>query len=62
MTDTPPQSLLSVFRPRQGIDPGGHRETTIERCDVAIDDGPGIRSRLIARIVGRNGASHPNNF
>ncbi|KAK0738457.1 Rad9-domain-containing protein [Schizothecium vesticola] len=58
------RSLLSVFRARQGIDPGGHRETTIERCDVAIDDGPGIRSRLIARIVGRNGitATHSLAF
>ncbi|KAK0711369.1 Rad9-domain-containing protein [Lasiosphaeris hirsuta] len=59
------RSLLSVFRPRQGGESGrDNRETTIERCDVAIDDGPGRKSRLVARINCRNGitAEHSLSF
>ncbi|KAJ0109178.1 hypothetical protein J7T55_009508 [Diaporthe amygdali] len=38
--------------------------TTIERCDVAIDDGPGKKSRFIAKIFCRNGitATHRLSF
>ncbi len=48
---------MSVFRARSGGDPNRERdkETTIDRCDVSVDDGPGRSSRLIARIVCRNG-------
>ncbi|KAK4200460.1 putative DNA repair protein rad9 [Triangularia verruculosa] len=55
------KSLLAIFRTRQG---GGEtapgRDASIERCDVAIDDGVGKKSRLVARISFRNGitASH----
>ncbi|KAK0630572.1 Rad9-domain-containing protein [Bombardia bombarda] len=59
------KSLLSVFRPRQGSgDPARDKDATIERCDVAIDDGPGKKSRLVARIARRNGitASHSLPF
>ncbi|KAJ9151850.1 DNA repair protein rad9 [Pleurostoma richardsiae] len=52
------RALLSVFRSRTaGGDPSRdrERESTIERCDVAIEDGPGKKSRLIAKIVTRNG-------
>ncbi|KAH8781483.1 Rad9-domain-containing protein [Diaporthe sp. PMI_573] len=47
-------------------DPTRDREnvTTIERCDVAIDDGPGKKSRFIAKIFCRNGitATHRLSF
>ncbi|KAK3938371.1 hypothetical protein QBC46DRAFT_390476 [Diplogelasinospora grovesii] len=59
------RSLISVFRVRQGGDPTARdRDPTIERCDVAIDDGPGKKSRLVARIAYRNGitASHSLPF
>jgi cell cycle checkpoint control protein RAD9A len=50
-----PQSLLSIFRPRTGTD--RDRETTIERVDVSADDGMDIKSRLIAKIICRNGTT-----
>ncbi|KAK1751604.1 hypothetical protein QBC47DRAFT_425233 [Echria macrotheca] len=58
------RSLLSIFRPRQSSDSAGGRESTIERCDVIIEDGPGRKSRLIARISCRNGttATHSLSF
>ncbi|KUI65377.1 DNA repair protein rad9 [Cytospora mali] len=38
--------------------------TTIERCEVSIDDGPGKKSRFIAKIFCRNGitATHRLSF
>lgn len=60
------KALLSVFRNRSGGDPTRDREnvTTIERCEVAIDDGPGKNSRFIAKIFCRNGitATHRLSF
>ncbi|KAH8894897.1 hypothetical protein GQ53DRAFT_779740 [Thozetella sp. PMI_491] len=60
------RSLMSVFRARSSGDPtrDRDRETTIDRCDVLVDDGPGRSSRLIAKIVCRNGitASHALPF
>lgn len=60
------KALLSVFRTRTGGDPTRDRDnvTTIERCDVAIDDGPGKKSRFIAKIFCRNGitATHRLSF
>ncbi|RYO87713.1 hypothetical protein DL766_005018 [Monosporascus sp. MC13-8B] len=52
------KALQSLFRPRSG-DPLHEREkdTTIDRCDVAIVDEPAKKSRFIARIVFRNGMS-----
>jgi len=52
------QALVSVFRTRLGADPSRDRDrdTSIERCDVAIDDGPGKKSRFTATIVCRNGS------
>ncbi|KXX75252.1 DNA repair protein rad9 [Madurella mycetomatis] len=55
------RSLLTIFRARQsGGDQSRERDASIERCDVAIDDGIGKQSRLVARISFRNGitASH----
>ncbi|KAI1378399.1 Rad9-domain-containing protein [Hypoxylon crocopeplum] len=50
------RALLSLFRVRSG-DPSHEKEkdTTIERCDIAIVDEPGKKSRFIAKIVFRNG-------
>lgn len=31
------------------------KQTIIDRCDVAIEDGEGVKSRFIARIIFRNG-------
>ncbi|KAK3340901.1 Rad9-domain-containing protein [Neurospora tetraspora] len=58
------RSLLSIFRSRQGGDSARDKDASIERCDVAIDDGPGKKSRLIARVSCRNGitASHSLPF
>jgi Rad9 len=51
------QSLISIFRSRTGTDTQRdiERHTIIDKCDVAIEDGEGISSRFIARIVFRNG-------
>lgn len=56
------RALLSIFRPRIGADKD--RESTVERVDVSADDGPGIKSRLIAKIFCRNGitATHALQF
>ncbi|KAK4456241.1 hypothetical protein QBC34DRAFT_287441 [Podospora aff. communis PSN243] len=58
------RSLLTVFRARQSGGEGAGRESVIERCEVAIEDGPGKKSRLIARVTCRNGitASHSLAF
>ncbi|KAI2631071.1 Rad9-domain-containing protein [Hypoxylon sp. NC1633] len=50
------RALLSLFRVRSG-DPSHEKEkdTTIDRCDIAIVDEPGKKSRFIAKIVFRNG-------
>ncbi|GJC96044.1 DNA repair protein rad9 [Colletotrichum higginsianum] len=49
-------SLASIFRSRVGGDQQRDREkeSTIDRCDVAIEDGPGVKSRLIVKLVFRN--------
>ncbi|KOS20826.1 DNA repair protein rad9 [Escovopsis weberi] len=51
------RSLISLFRSRSSLDSqrDAERSTLIERCDVAIEDGEGVKSRFIARIVFRNG-------
>ncbi|KAI1758985.1 Rad9-domain-containing protein [Hypoxylon sp. FL1150] len=51
------KALLSIFRVRSG-DASHEREkdTTIDRCDVAIVDEPGKTSRFIAKIIFRNGS------
>ncbi|AEO69136.1 uncharacterized protein THITE_2119201 [Thermothielavioides terrestris NRRL 8126] len=55
------RSLLTIFRARQaGGDQSRERDASIDRCEVAIDDGLGKKSRLVARVSFRNGitASH----
>ncbi|KAK4146152.1 uncharacterized protein C8A04DRAFT_35142 [Dichotomopilus funicola] len=55
------RSLLTIFRARQGSgDLSRERDASIDSCDVAIDDGVGKKSRLVARVSFRNGitASH----
>ncbi|KAK4044710.1 hypothetical protein C8A01DRAFT_31208 [Parachaetomium inaequale] len=55
------RSLLTIFRARQGSgEQSRERDASIDRCDVAIDDGVGKKSRLVARVSFRNGitASH----
>ncbi|CAN8097306.1 unnamed protein product [Discula destructiva] len=50
------RALLSVFRTRTGGDTGNRDNvTTIERCEVVIEDGAGKKSRFIAKIFCRNG-------
>jgi hypothetical protein len=59
-SDPVSQSLLTIFRTRQsGGDQSRDRDASIERCDVAVDDGIGKQSRLVARISFRNGALFP---
>ncbi|KAL1874376.1 hypothetical protein VTK73DRAFT_402 [Phialemonium thermophilum] len=59
------RSLLSIFRARSSGDPNRDRdrESSIEKCDVVVDDGPG-KSRLIAKVFCRNGitATHALPF
>ncbi|KAK4152853.1 hypothetical protein C8A00DRAFT_34427 [Chaetomidium leptoderma] len=55
------RSLLTIFRARQGSgEQSRERDASVDRCDVAIDDGLGKKSRLVARVSFRNGitASH----
>lgn len=51
------KALISLFRSRAGLE--GQRDvekqTIIDRCDVAIEDGEGLESRFITRIIFKNG-------
>ncbi|PTB65229.1 hypothetical protein BBK36DRAFT_1204580 [Trichoderma citrinoviride] len=51
------RGLASLFRSRSGVESRGDvdKQTIIDRCDVAIEDGQGVKSRFIARITFRNG-------
>ncbi|KAK5994585.1 DNA repair rad9-like protein [Cladobotryum mycophilum] len=51
------RALTSLFRSRSSADTQRdvEKQTLIERCDVAIEDGEGVKSRFIVRIVFRNG-------
>ena len=56
-TDHGSKSLISLFRSRSGAESqrDGEKQTLIDRCDVIVEDGEGVRSRFTARIVFRNG-------
>ncbi|KEY68998.1 hypothetical protein S7711_03305 [Stachybotrys chartarum IBT 7711] len=49
------RALISLFRSRSSTESGPEKQTPIDKCDVAIEDGEGVKSRFIARIVFRNG-------
>ncbi|RFN53733.1 hypothetical protein FIE12Z_2074 [Fusarium flagelliforme] len=51
------RALVSLFRSRTASDSQRdvEKQTLIDRCDVAIEDGEGIESRFIARLIFRNG-------
>ncbi|KAH0499549.1 hypothetical protein TgHK011_006736 [Trichoderma gracile] len=51
------RGLASLFRSRSGVESRGDvdKQAIIDRCDVAIEDGQGVKSRFIARIIFRNG-------
>ncbi|KAL2760928.1 hypothetical protein ACRALDRAFT_2039460 [Sodiomyces alcalophilus JCM 7366] len=51
------RALISIFRSRIGGEAQRDREkeSLIDRCEVAIEDGPGVQSRFIAKLVFRNG-------
>jgi cell cycle checkpoint control protein RAD9A len=51
------RALISLFRARTSVEGAkdADKQTFIDRCDVAIEDGEGISSRFIARIIFRNG-------
>lgn len=38
------------------------RQTLIDRCDMAVEDGEGATSRLIARIIFRNGLTSTHHL
>ncbi|EFZ02920.2 DNA repair protein Rad9 [Metarhizium robertsii ARSEF 23] len=50
-------SLISLFRSRSSSESqrDAEKQTLIDRCDITVEDGEGIKSRFIARIVFRNG-------
>ncbi|KJR88387.1 cell cycle checkpoint control protein RAD9A [Sporothrix schenckii 1099-18] len=60
------RALLSIFRSRTSGDTsrGGSGDSSIERCDVSIEDGPDRNSRFVAKIAWRNGitATHAISF
>lgn len=58
------QALISLFRSRSGADSqrDTERQTLIDRCDVVIEDGVGVKSRFIARIVFRNGLTSTHHL
>ncbi|KAF5020363.1 hypothetical protein F66182_7612 [Fusarium sp. NRRL 66182] len=51
------RALISMFRSRTAPDSQRdvEKQTLIDRCDVAIEDGEGVQSRFIARLIFRNG-------
>ncbi|KAM0740738.1 hypothetical protein ACQRIT_005922 [Beauveria bassiana] len=54
------RSLISLFRSRSAAadsqrDRDAEKQTLIDRCDVTIEDGQGVKSRFVARIVFRTG-------
>lgn len=49
------KALLSVFKGRV-VDPSRERDTAVERCDVAVEDGEGkAESRFVIKIICRHG-------
>ena len=49
------KALLSVFKGRV-VDPTREKDTAVERCDVAIEDGEGkAQSRFVVKMVCRHG-------
>ncbi|GKU04405.1 dna repair protein rad9 [Fusarium langsethiae] len=51
------RALVSLFRSRTAADSqrDTEKQTLIDRCDIAIEDGEGVQSRFIARLIFRNG-------
>ncbi|KAG6024713.1 hypothetical protein E4U19_005238 [Claviceps sp. Clav32 group G5] len=51
------RALISLFRSRSSSDTqrDAEKQSLIDRCDVVVEDGEGVRSRFIVRIVFRNG-------
>jgi cell cycle checkpoint control protein RAD9A len=49
------QALIPVFKGR-AVDPTREKDTSIEKCDVVVEDGPGeVKSRFIIKMTCRNG-------
>lgn len=49
------QALIPVFKGR-AVDPTREKDTSIEKCDVVVEDGPGeAKSRFIIKMMCRNG-------
>ena len=49
------QALIPVFKGR-AVDPTREKDTSIERCEVVVEDGPGeAKSRFIIKMICRNG-------
>ncbi|KAG5973023.1 hypothetical protein E4U58_005870 [Claviceps cyperi] len=51
------RALISLFRSRSGSDAqrDAEKHSLVDRCDVVVEDGEGVRSRFVVRIVFRNG-------
>lgn len=51
------QALISIFRSRSGdLQRDRELQSSIDKCDVAIEDGPNVASRFVAKLTFRNGA------
>lgn len=48
------KALLSVFKARPS-DPTRERDTGIDKCEVTIEDGPQVKSRMIVQMTCRHG-------
>jgi hypothetical protein len=60
MRADPIQALYSVFKGRV-VDPLHERDTSIEKCEVVIEDGAGeAKSRFIIKMVCKHGKSVPH--
>jgi cell cycle checkpoint control protein RAD9A len=50
------QALISIFRSRSGdLQRDRELQSSIDKCDVAIEDGPNVASRFVAKLTFRNG-------
>ena len=50
-----PEALIPVFKGR-AVDPTREKDTSIEKCEVVVEDGPGeTKSRFIIKMTCRNG-------
>ena len=49
------KALHAVFKGR-GVDPIREKDTSIEKCEVSIEDGAGeVKSRFVVKMIAKHG-------